>query len=194
MHHILTNGKYYLFSVVAHILLLAMLPGFLSASFGGNSLQPQEAGEEKVLKVSFNKNYNASAQNNFKQSVDEIKNSNDKNLQEDSEKNIDSKEQGDYGAGAGFFKKAYLLSEIVPDYPAYAFRNGIEGTVLIDASIDSFGKVSKTEIVVSSSYSVLDRAALRCVAKAKFAPASYMGNPAPDTLRIAVNFHLKKES
>jgi TonB family protein len=62
--------------------------------------------------------------------------------------------------------------------------------VLIQANIDRSGNVSKTEIILSSKYEILDKAAIRCVRKARFAPASYMGNPAPDTLRIAVNFNL----
>ena len=207
MHHILTNGKYYLFSVLFHIFLIILLSAFVSAPKWENSLQGQGS-QEKVLKVSFNKNNNlhATTKNNFQNSSleknresmeniisdynnEELISNSIKNYQGDSESTIASLKQGSYEAG--FFKKAHLLSEIIPVYPAYAVKRGIEGTVLIDANIDALGRVSKTEIVVSSEYDILDKAAISCVKKARFAPATYLGHPATDILRIAVNFYLK---
>jgi len=197
VHHILTNGKYYLFSVLFHIFFITLLSDFVFAPVGDNSLQGQGS-QERVLKVSFNRNDNLHASTKNKKSMESIvsnysneeliSNSNI-NYQRDSESIIESLKQGSYGAEV--FKKAYLLSEIIPAYPAYAVKRGIEGTVLIDANIDLSGRVYKTEIVVSSKYDILDKAALTCVKKARFAPATYMGSPSTDILRIAVNFYLK---
>ena len=206
MHHILTSGKYYLFSVLVHIIFLFLLSVFVFAPLRETSLQAQGK-QEGILRVSFNKSnaYSASVKNNLAHSnaeknihslhseidryEEQISNSeNHLGNQGDFENNTESLMQGSYGAG--FFEKAYLLSELIPAYPPYAVKRGIEGTVLIEASIDPQGRVSKAEIVVSSKYEILDKAAIRCVRKARFAPASYMGNSAPDTLRIAVNFNL----
>jgi len=189
------------------VFFITLLSVFVSAPAGENSLQGQSS-QERFLKVSFSKNNNlhASTKNNLQHSKleknrksmesvisdytsEELISNFNKDYQGDSESTIESLKQGSYGAG--FFEKAHLLSEIIPAYPAYAAKKGIEGTVLIDANIDSLGRVSKTEIVVSSKYDILDKAAIRCVKKARFAPATYMGSPTTDVLRIAVNFNLK---
>ena len=212
MYHILISGKYYLLSVAAHCIFITLLSVFTPMSMGNNSLPAQE-GAEKILRVSFNKNNSVSLQSNLQQHAAEkniIDNESqpnriDKNYQEVYDINSESSEKEFFGepgimreeyasanTGTSFFKKAYLLAEITPLYPTYAIKKGIEGTVLLDVDIDSSGKVSKTEIVVSSNYDILDKAAIRSVKKARFTPASYMGKPSPDTLRIAINFYLEE--
>jgi len=89
------------------------------------------------------------------------------------------------------FIRARSLYEIKPQYPLFAVRRGIEGQALIDAEIDSSGNAKNVDIYISSGHMVLDKAALECVKDARFIPASYLGKPVSDTLRIAVNFSLK---
>jgi len=208
--HLLTSGKYYLFSVLFHVFLITLLSVFVLSPAGKTSLQAQGS-QEGVIRVSLNQNFSAAAPGSLSQSVFRAESSVEKNIREsiessanndsnsdnnanekkyqgDFESNIESIQQGSYGTG--FFRKAYLLSELIPVYPANAVRRGLEGTVLIDVSIDSSGRVFKTEIITSSNYDILDRAAIRCVRRARFAPASYMGRPTADVLRIAVNFSL----
>ena len=209
MHHILAGGKYYLFSVLFHAIFLFLLSVFVLAPLGETSLQAQGK-QERTMRVSFNKStaHAASVKNNFahiyeeknisssafaKNNIEEQISNSEKN-QDDSDSNMESIMQGsseaESGGGVEVFEKAYLLSELEPVYPPYAVKRGIEGSVLIQANIDRSGNVSKTEIILSSKYEILDKAAIRCVKKAKFAPASCMGNPAPDILRVAVNFNL----
>jgi len=208
MHNILTSGKYYLFSVLLHIIFILLLSVFVFAPLGETSLQAQDS-QGGILRVSFNKSQIAgvAASSDLSQGMYEAESNAEKNIADpnkssSSEKQssiLDKNHQGDFYESnihnyeTGPFKKAYLLSELQPVYPAYAVKRGIEGTVLVEASIDSSGRVSKTKIIISSNYDVLDKAAIRCVRRARFAPASYMGNSVSDTLRIAVNFYLKKD-
>ena len=197
MFHILTSGKYYFLSIAAHVIFITLFSVFVFAPSLENSLQTQ-GGQEKIIKVSFNKN-SSPALNKFQhanQTMYEVKNNSEGKESKEEISRDGSGMTSETSSPANFsahnFKKASLLVEIIPDYPMQAVKRGIEGTVLIDANIDSIGRVSKTEIVVSSNYDILDKAAIKSVKKARFAPASYMGSPTPDTLRIAINFSLKE--
>lgn len=206
MYHFLYRGKYYLFSLLLHLIFITLASVFISAPAGdGGAFLPAHDGQEKTLRVSFNRNHTVAAQNNPSQTKAEIKNttieknsivsnetiSNEAQFISIDENSRESREQAKYGAG--FFRRARLVSELRPVYPTYAVRRGIEGTVLVDVSIDSLGRVSGTEIVTSSNYAILDRAAIRCVRRVRFIPASYMGKPVADTLRIAINFRLQTD-
>ena len=207
MHNILISGKYYLFSVLFHIIFIFLLSVFVFPPLGDVSLQAQDS-QGGILRVSFNKNQisDVTASSDFSQSVYEAENNAKKNINDtnksSSEKQsniLDKNHQEDFyesnihNHGTRSFKKAYLLSDLQPVYPAYAVKRGIEGTVLVEASIDPSGRVSKAEVITSSSYDILDKAAIRCVRRARFAPASYFGNHVSDTLRIAVSFYLEKD-
>ena len=202
--HILTNGKYYFFSIVFHIIVIMLVS--LPFSAWENSLQ-KEAGDNTILKVSFNKNYQTQspAVNIFDNQLQKRENIPDNivgsSKNDFSENTLSESKESDIagvvieksgGADFSFFKKALAISNITPDYPAYAVKKGIEGTVLLDVNIDTFGNVAGIKIVTSSNYNILDKAAVDCIRKAKFIPAAYMGNHVEDILRIAINFYLKK--
>ncbi|MFL6733952.1 MAG: energy transducer TonB [Sphingomicrobium sp.] len=58
------------------------------------------------------------------------------------------------------------------DYPAEAQRDGEEGTVRAELTIDQRGRVRRCTIVASSSHSSLDNATCRILARrARFTPA-----------------------
>ena len=47
-----------------------------------------------------------------------------------------------------------------PDYPGLAQRNGYQGTVTLEITFDPTGAVQSTKVLKSSSYSILDNAAM----------------------------------
>lgn len=71
------------------------------------------------------------------------------------------------------------------DYPKEAVRNGWEGTVVADLSVNKKGRVSACRIVKSSGYTVLDRTTCNLLfRRAKFTPATDdNGDPTEDTFR-----------
>lgn len=71
------------------------------------------------------------------------------------------------------------LPEVVlratPEYPAVARQAGVEGTVILQAFVDSLGQVG--EVRVQTWIPLLDQAALDCVRRWKFKPAISNGHP-----------------
>lgn len=64
-----------------------------------------------------------------------------------------------------------------PKYPESAKRKGIEGTVSVEYTIDTEGKVVGVKVSSSSGNSDLDRAATDCVSARKYKPAVQGGIP-----------------
>jgi len=95
----------------------------------------------------------------------------------------DLEEQGvDIPASVAAFSK--------PVYPRYSRVHGEEGTVVIAVEIFANGKPGKTEIVDSSGYQRLDKAAMKAIRKAKFVPAKIAGAAVTSTKRFAFKFDL----
>jgi TonB family protein len=61
---------------------------------------------------------------------------------------------------------------VVRDYPSAALRNGWEGTVSYQASIDAEGAVLNCQITESSGYPLLDRSTCQYVMRWHFLPAT----------------------
>jgi TonB family protein len=79
-----------------------------------------------------------------------------------------------------------------PVYPADAFRDGVEGTVVIIVKVNEYGKFSGAFVNRSSKNHQLDQAALEAARHWQYNPAVYGGIPQSDTIRIPVDFSLKK--
>lgn len=77
-----------------------------------------------------------------------------------------------------------------PQYPLLSKRKGEEGTVLIRAFVDPSGVASKIEIFKSSSFSLLDNAALEAIKKWRFVPAKRFGQSISSSVIIPINFKL----
>lgn len=75
-------------------------------------------------------------------------------------------------------------------YPRSAQLRGEEGTVRIRAFIDAEGRVQKTEILQSSTFTSLDEAARKAVLRAQFAPAQEDGHAISGTVIIPFVFRL----
>jgi len=88
------------------------------------------------------------------------------------------------------YHKPELLNEIKPRYPLTARRQEQEGVVKLEAWIKSSGRVDRVEILISSGYPVLDRAALKAVKKARFKAAEMDSKAVAGSLTISIRFQL----
>jgi len=75
-------------------------------------------------------------------------------------------------------------------YPSLARRRGYEGSVVVRLLVSRTGVVDKVEVVESSGYRVLDRAAAQAVKRWLFRPALDRGRPVPYPLRHKFRFRL----
>jgi TonB family protein len=75
-----------------------------------------------------------------------------------------------------------------PRLPQEARQRRITGVVRVLVLIDERGKVEDAEIV--ESIPVLDEAALKCIRKAEFAPATRNGEPVPTYAVAPIRFSL----
>ena len=88
-------------------------------------------------------------------------------------------------------KKAVPVSVIRPKYPPSARRKGIEGDVLLEATVDVSGNVSAVIIRRSSGNKALDDAAVDAMKKAKFRSAEKNGEKVPSTIIQTLSFRLR---
>ncbi len=117
------------------------------------------------------------------------------------------KKKEEYGDSVGYIKDGKdnsldLSSEVLyeadnlnnprPQYPILSKRRGEEGTVLIRAFIDRGGIATKIEIFKSSSFSLLDNAALEAVKKWQFIPAKSFGQYISSFVIVPVTFKLSQ--
>jgi len=85
-----------------------------------------------------------------------------------------------------------LLRSTAPEYPSEAKRLGVEGTVVLTATIGIDGSVHKVELV--SGNSILARAASQSVRNWQYRPASVNGKPVEGKAKIVLNFSLRNQS
>lgn len=80
-----------------------------------------------------------------------------------------------------------------PVYPRNALRDGIEGTVMLEVTVDENGNPIDVVIAVSSGSRELDRAAREQVLRAwRFQPAMQNGHAVRAIGRVPVNFTLSR--
>ena len=82
-----------------------------------------------------------------------------------------------------------LISTIASAYPAAAKAAHVEGDVLIDALIDSTGKVAATKVINGSP--LLQQSAVDSLRFWKYEPARLNGEPIPIHIKVNVNFRLQ---
>jgi protein TonB len=75
-----------------------------------------------------------------------------------------------------------------PTYPQEAFVKKVEGQVLVEATIDSTGRVVRARVL--QSVPMLDAAALQCVYQWLFQPAMKNGRPVPTIIHAPVTFRI----
>jgi len=79
-----------------------------------------------------------------------------------------------------------IISFVPPVYPSVARMQGLDGVVMVDATIDESGKVSEANAV--SGPMALRQAAVDAVRKWKYQPAETNGRPVSTHQTIDVNF------
>jgi periplasmic protein TonB len=79
---------------------------------------------------------------------------------------------------------------VEPVYPRFALAGGVQGTVILQATIDEQGSVR--EVKVLRSVPLLDDAAVRAVSQWKFTPTLLNGTPVPVVMTVTVGFALQR--
>ena len=78
-----------------------------------------------------------------------------------------------------------------PDYPLRARRMGYEGLVMLKVLVDVNGRVDDLEVVGSSGYAILDKAASASVKKWMFEPGTEGGKKKKMWVKIPIRFELE---
>ena len=78
--------------------------------------------------------------------------------------------------------------EVRPEYPVQAKRMGIEGEVILEATINEQGRVVESRAL--SGHPLLVAAAIQAVSKWRYAPTILNGTPWPVLLKVRVTFSL----
>jgi protein TonB len=92
------------------------------------------------------------------------------------------------GAVMDFDSPPRVIKQVKPQYPQDAFVKKIEGTVLIEALIDSQGRVSRARVI--QSVPQLDAAALQAAYGWLFQPAVKHGRPVATIIHMPVAFRI----
>jgi protein TonB len=86
----------------------------------------------------------------------------------------------------------YLRSNPKPiAYPRWAIRQGWEGTLVIAVEILEDGRVGRWQVMESTGYAILDKAAVKAIREWQFEPARKEGRPLVACIQIPVHFRLE---
>jgi len=83
-----------------------------------------------------------------------------------------------------------LIRRIEPNYPQIALKSRIQGTVVIEAVTDIYGRVKGTRIITGNP--LLNQAALDAVKQWLYEPYVIDGIPKPVTFTVNITFTLKE--
>jgi protein TonB len=82
------------------------------------------------------------------------------------------------------------LKDVLPEYPVMARNARVEGTVILEAVIDSRGTVA--DVRVLKSIPLLDEAAVEAVKQWRYQATLLNGEAVPVVMTVTVNFGLEK--
>ncbi len=83
-----------------------------------------------------------------------------------------------------------MITFVQPEYPRLAMQAGIEGTVWIEALVDSHGNVRDALVAKTSGVPSLDEAARNAAYQNKFKPGILDGRPVACWVTYKVDFKL----
>ncbi len=86
-----------------------------------------------------------------------------------------------------------VLSKTPPEYPDSARKDKVEGTTVLDITIDKQGKVKDPTVKQSSGHEDLDKAAVEAFSAWLFQPATLDGKPVAVYYTITINFRPEEE-
>lgn len=89
----------------------------------------------------------------------------------------------------GQIKPPRKITDVPPAYPSIARMAGVQGTVILEATIDSAGTVQ--DVRVLRSIPLLDASAIEAVRQWKYTPTLLNGNPVTVVMTVTVNFKLR---
>ena len=89
------------------------------------------------------------------------------------------------------FGAAYLNNP-KPNYPAFAKRTGMQGTVILKVLVSRDGTPLKVAIAQSSGHDILDESAIDAVKQWRFVPARAGDSPVEEWVQVPVAFRLNK--
>jgi TonB family protein len=92
----------------------------------------------------------------------------------------------------GNVQQANLIAQTKPIYPEEAQQAGIEGTVLLEASIGKDGSVVNYRVVNTLAHPFLVKAAVEAVKQWLYKPTLLNGEPVEVVTTIAVSFRLSQ--
>ncbi len=90
----------------------------------------------------------------------------------------------------GDLKPPKLAKRFDPVYPEEAVKAGIEGTVILEARIDTLGKV--TDVMTLRSVPALDQAAVEAIKQWVYEPMVIKGKPVEAVFTVTVRFALDR--
>lgn len=85
------------------------------------------------------------------------------------------------------------IARVQPKYPATAYRNHEEGSVLVRATVDAKGVPGEVTVVRRSGSRDLDNAALAAVRQWHFSPAMENGKAIASAVEVPVDFKLDEQ-
>jgi protein TonB len=100
-------------------------------------------------------------------------------------------EEDDLMGNGGDTEPPVPTFKVQPTYPNALLRKKIGGKVVVSATVDSSGAVTKVTIKQSSGHAELDKAVLAAVQKWKFKPGSRDGKPVQSNCLIPYTFEVK---
>lgn len=80
-----------------------------------------------------------------------------------------------------------------PVYPLLARRKGYEGIVILKVEVLANGKCGRLEVINSSGYVLLDKAAIQAVKKWEFIPAQFGGITKTSLVHVPIQFRLGRK-
>jgi len=80
------------------------------------------------------------------------------------------------------------IKDVKPIYPPLAMSAGVQGIVILEATIDTDGSVVDARVL--RSIPLLDNAAIDAVRQWQFTPTLLNGQPTPIIMSVTVNFQL----
>lgn len=104
----------------------------------------------------------------------------------------DGSGRGELALSAGLSDRGPLpLVRVEPQYPPQAARKGLEGWVRVQFTISTAGSI-RDAVVVKSSDSVFERAAINAVSKWKYQPQMQEGKPVETSgVQVVVRFRME---
>lgn len=97
-------------------------------------------------------------------------------------------DQGPMRVG-GDIEQPEKIVDVAPVYPELARRARLEGTVILEATIDAQGNVVDVTVLRGLGLG-LDQAAIDAVSQWKYRPTYYNGRPVPVLMTVTVHFQL----